>query len=356
MNQSTSEFLRRVLIVLGLGALAVVLYQLFHAIFGIALIIFGGVLLAVLIDGVARWLHGHTPLSRKVAVGVVWLVAIALFAAGSWFLGPRIAEQGQALSERLPGMFGALKRWLSEFAWGAPIAQQMPDSLSGLMADDVSVGAVTAVFSTVFGALPNLFIILFVGVYVSINPLLYVRGILTLVPKAHRPRANEVASALGNGLRMWLVGRIASMTVVGVLTAVALLLFGIPLALTLGLIAALLSFVPYFGPIMAFVPALAVALGEGSHAIATVSAIYVGVQFAESYLITPFIQKRTISMPPALLITGQVVLGVLAGTVGVAVATPLVVMVAILVQMLYVQDVLGDDVTVMGAKDKEAAA
>ncbi len=348
MNQSTSEFLRRALIVLGLTLLAVALYEIFQTIFGILLVIFGGALLAMLIDAVARWAQGYTPLSRKVTVGLVWLTAVVLLVAGSWLIGPRIAEQGQALSERLPRLFTELKDWLNHFGWGNVVAKQIPNSLGDAMPDSVSLGDVTSVFSTVFGALPNVFIILFVGVYVSIDPLLYVNGVMRLVPQAQRARAREVAGALGNGLRMWLLGRIASMTVVGVLTALALMLFGIPLALTLGLIAALLSFVPYIGPIVAFLPALAVALGEGSQAIIIVAAIYIAVQFAESYLITPFIQKRTVSMPPALLITSQVVLGVLAGTVGVAVATPLVVIVIILVQMLYVQDMLGDDVTVMG--------
>ena len=328
--------------------LAALLFTVVRAIFGILLIIFGGVLLAVLIDGVARWLHRHTPLPRKAGVGVVLTCAIALIALAVWQLGPRIAEQGQALSERFPRMLEEGKAWLRQYDWGSAIANQMPGSISELMPDEIPFGALTSAFSTLSGALPNVFIILFVGVYVALSPLLYVDGILRLVPKAHRPRAHEVASALGTGLRMWLLGRISSMTIVGVLTAVGLMLFGIPLALTLGLIAALLSFVPYIGPILAFVPALAVALSEGSQAMIAVVGIYAAVQFAESYLITPLIQKRTVSMPPALLITSQVVLGVLAGTVGVAVATPLVLMVIILVQMLYVQDVLDDDVTVMG--------
>lgn len=354
MNQSTSEFLRRVLIVLVLGALTVMLYDLIQAIFRVALIVFGGVLLAVLVDGIARWLEHRTPLPRRAAVGVVLALAVVLFAVAGWQLGPRIAEQGAVLSDRLPRIAAELKDWLRQFEWGTSIAQQMPDSLNEAMPDGVPLGALSSAFSAVFGALPNVFIILFVGVYVALSPLLYVNAVLRLVPKAHRPRAQEVASALGNGLRLWLLGRISSMTVVGALTAVGLVSFGIPLALTLALLAALFSFVPYIGPILAFVPALAVALGEGSQAVIAVAAIYVGVQFAESYVITPLIQKRTVSMPPALLITSQVVFGVLAGIIGVAVATPLVVIIVILVQMLYLQDVLGDDVQVMGEDGSDA--
>ncbi len=348
MALSTSDFLRRVLIVLVIGALAVVLYDVIQTVFGVLLILFGGVLLAVLIDGVARLLSRHTPLSRIVAVGVVLVVAAALIAAGVWYLGPRIAEQGGELAERLPETMKRVEDWLRQFGWGTAIAEQMPDSPSEAMPENAPLGAVTTAFSTVLGALANVFIILFIGIYAAVNPTLYTDAVVRLVPKRHRPRAEDVVSALGRGLRYWLLGRIASMTVVGLLTAVGLMLFGIPLALTLGLIAAIFSFVPYIGPILALVPALAVALGEGSQAVVTVLGIYVAVQFAESYLITPLIQKRAVSMPPALLIASQVILGVLAGAVGVAVATPLVVVAVILVQMLYVEDVLGDDVEVMG--------
>jgi len=172
--------------------------------------------------------------------------------------------------------------------------------------------------------------------------------VVHLLPPSRRPRTRTVFAALGSALRHWLLGRIASMLVVGLLTGIGLMIFGIPLALALGLIAALLSFVPYIGPILALVPALAVAAGEGTQAVVIVLMIYGAVQIVESYLVTPLIQQRAISMPPALLIAAQVVMGALAGFVGVAVATPLVVVVIVLVQMLYVEDVLGDEVEVMG--------
>jgi predicted PurR-regulated permease PerM len=348
MSLSTSDFLRRALLVLGLGALAVVLYDVLHAVFGVLLILFGGVLLAVLIDGLARLLSRHTPLPRIASVGVVLVVATAIVGAAGWFLGPRIADQGGELAERLPETMTAVEAWLRQFGWGTAVAEQMPDSASEAMPEDAPIGAVTTAFSTILGALTNVLIILFVGIYGALNPSLYVDAVVRLVPKPHRPRAEEVIAAIGSGLRRWLLGRIASMAVVGALTAVGLMLFGVPLALTLGLLAALFSFVPYIGPILALVPALGVALGEGSQTVVTVLGIYLAVQFVESYLVTPLIQQRAVSMPPALLIASQVILGALAGAVGVAVATPLVVVAVVLVQMLYVEDVLGDDVEVMG--------
>ncbi len=356
MATSRTEFTRRVLIVLGIVAVAVVLFEVAHAVFGVVLLLFLGVLLAVFLDGLARWLSRHTPLARKASVGVVLVVLTALLIGAGWLLGPRIAEQVAALTEAVPRTMERVEAWLRQFNWGEAVVERMPASPGEVLPENASgLGAVTTAFSTVLGALVNVVIVLFVGIYLALSPSLYVDGLVRLVPKGHRVRAREVFAALGTALRRWLLGRIASMTVVGVLTAVGLMLFGIPLAFTLGLIAAVFSFVPYIGPLLAFAPAVAVALGEGGSAVLAVLGIYGVVQFAESYLITPLIQKRAVSMPPALLITAQVLLGVLAGPVGIVVATPLAVVAVVLVQMLYVEDVLGDDVEVMGGGEPAEA-
>jgi predicted PurR-regulated permease PerM len=138
------------------------------------------------------------------------------------------------------------------------------------------------------------------------------------------------------------------MAVVGFLTAVGLWVAGIPLAFVLGLIAALLSFVPYIGPIASVVPAALVALAESPTKVLYVFIIYGVVQLLESYLITPLIQERAVSIPPAVLISAQVIMGILAGAIGVLMATPLAVVLIVLVQMLYLADVLGDPVSTLG--------
>jgi predicted PurR-regulated permease PerM len=349
MALSRAEYVHRVLIALGLTALALVLLEGLQHLAGALLILFAGVLLAVLLDGFARLLDYHSPLSRRAALAIEVVVLAGAAVAMGWWLGPRIGGEMGELAETLPGTMDRAEAWLRGSAWGTFIAERMPESADGALPEDSGgLGALRAAFSTVLGALANGLIVLFVGLFLAINPSLYVNALLRLVPPAHRPRGEEVASALGTALRHWLLGRIASMLVVGALTAVGLMVIGIPLALTLGLIAALFSFVPYVGPILALAPALAVAAGEGGQALVAVLIVYGAVQLVESYLVTPLIQQRAVSMPPALLIAAQVVLGTLAGAVGVAVATPLVVVVVVLVQTLYVEGVLDDDVEVMG--------
>ncbi len=354
MPLSRPEYVRRALVIVGLALAAVLFYKVLRVATAVLLVLFGGVLLAVFLHGLARWLSERTPLPRKGALALVVVVLAGLAVGTGWFLGPRVAGQMAALSDQVPQTIDQIEGWLGQFGWGDAMAERLPDTPGEVLPEGRSVfGTLTTAFSTVLGMLANVLIVLFVGLYLATNPSLYVEGVVRLVPPPKRPRAEDVFAALGHALRHWLLGRIASMLVVGALTALGLFVFGVPLALTLGLIAALFSFIPYIGPALALTPALAVALPEGQ--VVTVLAIYGAVQILESYLVTPLIQKRAVSMPPALLITAQIMLGVLAGAVGVAVATPLAVVAVVLVQMLYVEDVLGDDLDVMGGGEPEGA-
>ncbi len=188
----------------------------------------------------------------------------------------------------------------------------------------------------------GLAIILAIGLYLAAEPGLYKNGFLQLIPAARRARTREVLEAVGSTLQWWLWGKLLGMLVIGVLTTLGLLLLGIPLALTLGLLAALLTFIPNIGPILAVVPAALLALIESPTKAFYVLALYFVIQTIESYLITPLVQRRTISMPPALTITAQMVMGVLLGAMGVVLATPLTAAAMVVVKMLYVEDALGE--------------
>lgn len=132
------------------------------------------------------------------------------------------------------------------------------------------------------------------------------------------------------------------MIVIGVLTAIGLWLLGVPMAVTLALIAALLTFIPNIGPILAVVPAALLALLQSPMQVVYVCLLYFGIQTFESYLLTPLVQRRTVSLPPALTIFAQVLAAVLLGGLALSLATPMAAALVVLVRMLYLEDVLGD--------------
>ena len=181
-------------------------------------------------------------------------------------------------------------------------------------------------------------------IYFAAQPFIYVNGIVTLVPKDKRARAREVLDEIGLTLSKWLFGKMCSMLLVGAFTAIGLTILGVPLALILGIIAGLLDFIPYLGPLMAGVPGVLIALTISPELAMYTVALFGFIQLAEGYLLQPLVEKKTVALPPALTITMQVLLGALFGLAGVALATPLTAVLAVLVSMLYVQDVLGDNV------------
>ncbi len=138
------------------------------------------------------------------------------------------------------------------------------------------------------------------------------------------------------------------MSVVGGLTTLGLWIAGVPTPLALGLLAAVLSFVPYVGPLLSFVPAVLVALMVSLTKGMYVVIVFGIVQMLESYVITPLVQQQAVSLPPVVLVTAQIAMGVLAGATGVLLAAPLAIVVIVLLQMLYVEEVLGDSVRVLG--------
>lgn len=139
-----------------------------------------------------------------------------------------------------------------------------------------------------------------------------------------------------------MVGKLASMALIGVLTGLGLWLLGIQLALALAVLAGLLSFVPYLGPIVSAVPAVLLAFTQGSQQAFYVILLFLGVQAIEGNVLTPLVQQKAVNLPAAMILFAQIMLGVLLGAMGVVLATPLAAMLFVVVRMLYVEGVLGD--------------
>jgi predicted PurR-regulated permease PerM len=197
-------------------------------------------------------------------------------------------------------------------------------------------------FTSTIGALGNFFITILLAIYFASEPRFYARGFTKLFPIAQRRRVSEVLASIGATLSWWLVGKAGSMLFIGVLTWIGLSIIGVPLALTLGLIAGLLSFIPNFGPIISALPALLLAFIDSPVTTLYVLALFIGVQLIESNIVTPLIERETVELPPGLTIIFQLALAVMVGGLGLVLATPLLAVIMVIVQMIYIQDVLGD--------------
>lgn len=303
----------------------------------VLLVIFAGGLLAVLLHGQGHWI------AAKLGIADGWGIAIFLLGIAGAFAGlgaivaPSIAEQIDELAIRLPEALETLRERIEGYSWGPQLLERLtPQSFPS---PDSGSAAMSAVSST-FGALGNIVIILFIGIYGALDPSAYRRGFIALLAPSLRARSEEVLHATAATLGNWLSAQLMAMTVVGILTAFGLWISGVPLALALGLIAGILAFVPNIGPVIAIVPALLLAFPEGQSALVAVLAIYLGVQALESYVITPLIQQEKVSLPPAFVIAVQLLFGTLFGILGLALATPIAAAVMTFIRLVYVRDYL----------------
>ncbi len=347
-SQDSSFVARRPYATVGVAAGVLLVLVLTTRFIEVLFTVFAGILLAVFLAGVSNELTEGTVLPRPLAL-LLTLIGLVGLIVGLWTLvGPDISEQVNALAALLPDaterLASRVRRSAQQYEW----VRQFVDPSQLLPPVSSVIGRVTNVFQGTLNILVNVFIILFIGIYGAAAPHTYLDGIVRLIPPSSRSRAQEILYAIGRALRWWLTGRLAMMVIVGVLTALGLQLVGIPSPIALGLVAGLCSFVPYLGPVLSVLPAMLVASVLGGTEVVYVLFVYGTVQLLESYLIAPLVQQQAVHIPPAAVITAQFIGGIGAGAVGVLLATPLTIVGIVLVQTLYVEDVLGDDVALLG--------
>lgn len=308
----------------------------------ILLSIFAGILLSVLLHGASQVLSDHTPLSRKSALGLILLALLLTAILAGALLFPELADQATQLGQELRDSWASIQERFSASSAGKWLLQQAPSP--GELRGDVSsiFAGVSAAFSTTLNIATEFIIILFFAVYLAYEPQVYTNGLLKLAPKERRPRLRAVLDEMAYSLRWWLVGQFISMSIIGVLATAGFMLLGLPLAMLLGFLAGLFQFIPVLGPALAFIPPILIALSIDPQTALYVLLLYLGIQTAESYFVTPAIQKGIVSLPPVVLIASQLLLGLFAGLVGFMLAVPLAVVGMVALKMLYVEDILGD--------------
>ena len=336
------KLMRRFVLIDGIAVLFLALIAAVVVAIDALLLIFACVLFAVLLYELSAILCRRFGWNRKLALVVVVLALLLIIGLGGWAMAPQIAEQSTELAQQIPQSLQRLRQMVENQPLLARIAADLPDAKQLIQSMQQFVPNAGIFFGGVLGAIGNVAIILFVGIYFALSPRQYKRGIVKLVPQGKRERAVQVLDDIGDTLARWIIGKSLSMLIVGVATAGGLTLLGVPLGLILGIIAGLLDFIPYIGPIMAGVPAVLIALSISPDLALYTVLLFLGIQTLEGYVLQPLVEARAVEIPPALTIVMQLVFGSLFDFAGIALATPLTAMLMVLVDKLYVEDVLGD--------------
>ena len=359
----------------------------------IVLLTFLGVLFGVALTAGVDWLQRRR-VPRGVGAVLIVLSFLGVLAGLGALTAPSITGQLRELKTQLPAAVGKIQRWVKERQAGVTevLEQVSPEAVAGqangepaAAGKDVQRGQpeqakpgqgqsdkpggeekqpslgqgigdqLGGVARHLFGfasstvaVLGGLLLILFVAIFVAIDAETYQDGLMHLFPHKARRRAREVMSATASMLRRWLFTQFISMVLVGVLTAVVLLIMGIEAAVALGIIAGILEFVPIAGPIMASIPAIAMGFLDGPEKAIYVALAYLAIQQIESNVLYPLLMKKGLELPPVLTIFTQGVLATVFGFIGLLVAVPMLAAAMVPIKMLYVRDVVGDDVKLPG--------
>lgn len=298
----------------------------------VLLVAFGGLLVAVLLNSLASWAGKLLHLSYRWSLSVVVAVLLALFCATAFFVGARVAEQTNQLFTIVPVSIQQIRNLAAQHSWG----QWLQGASSPL------VGAVTRVASQGLRLLVDIVIMAFVGVYFASEPDVYRAGLIHLFPLGMRPQAQSALREVSRNVRWWLFGQIFSMIVIAVLIGLAMWWINMPLALALGLLAGAFEIVPTVGPIVWLVPAMLVALPEGTNELVRVFLVYCGLHLVESYVLVPIVQRRAVRLLPSISILSILFFTLTQGVLGTMMAAPSAVVAIALIKVLYVEDTLGD--------------
>lgn len=338
MVMSDREFVRKVLIVVGIGVLLLIFWQLS----GVFMLAFGSVLVAVILRAFAEVLERYAHAPERWSLALASLIIFVLICLLLVLFGTQMRAQFINISDRLPEGINSLAGRLGI----EDMSKLMPDldlqQGSNLLVRAIGVGG------AIVNGLADLFFIVIAGLYIAASPKLYRVGLVKLFPKGQHERIEGSLHASGQALKLWVVSQLIAMTCVGTLATLAFWFIGLPSPLALGIIAGLLDFIPFLGPILGALPAVLVAFSVSVEAALWTMGAMFAIQQVEGNVIFPLVGKHVIQVPPALALFAIVAGGVLFGIPGLIFGFPLSVVVFVLVKKLYVRETLGEQTPVPG--------
>ena len=333
-------FVERLVIALIVVGIALLLWNLRN----LFMLVFGAVLVSVILNIVARPIRERLKVPDWLALLAAVLIVAGILVAAFWTFGAQVNRQAHALRELIPAAWMAMEARLD--AWG--FGEAVREWTASLRAGGGVVSNVGNLAVIVGNGIADTLLVIVGGVYLAAQPELYRVGMLKLVPQRGRKLAADALEASGRALILWLLGRMVSMTVVGLLTWLGLTIIGVPSALALGLLAAVLEFVPFIGPILAAIPAILLAFAGSPEKAIWTALLFLAIQQFEGNVLEPLVQQRAVDLPPALLLFALVAGGLVFGVVGVILAAPFTVVLFVMVKRLYVQEALHTDTPLPG--------
>ena len=297
--------------------------------------------------------------ARGIGAPLIVLASLALLVGFGAWLAPTIHDQSVEIEHRLPDALDRADAWVNA-RQGSLIGLLLGGTETPADSAQIAAGNTSVVRQRVSAAFGNItrflfpflsstvefvggiIIIIFMSIYIAVDPDLYRRGMMALFPTGWHERSGEVLSEMAAMLRKWFLTQLIAMVTLGVVTTVILALLHVRAAVALGVLAGLLEFIPTIGPILSSLPAIAMGFLDSPEKALWVLVAYVVVHFVESHMLIPLLMKGGINLPPALTILAQALMALLLGFIGLMCAVPLLAATTVAVRMLYVERVVNE--------------
>ncbi len=342
----------------GIGVVGFAALLLFTWYFAATLfLIFAGMLLGVALNAMTDRLGYLVRLPHSLRLTIVCLVLAALLSGVIFLGGATIAQQAAVLSDTIKSQLVSVKAFLEKNGVDtsflelgssttapaasptpgkpgtpeAPAAHNLPSAGAIASSGGAIVSQTLKLLLGTVSAVGNFFIVLFLGLAFAAQPSVYRKGLLFMAPARHRARATVIVDRIGETLERWLIAQIITMAAVFVVTWIGLTIIGIQSSFILGIQAGLLAFIPTVGALIGGLIVVLASLASGWVAAVSAFVLFLGVHALESYVLTPIIQRQALNIPPATLFAFQILLGVVFGIWGLALALPLMAIAKVMI-------------------------
>lgn len=336
MNARDTSF-RLVVKSLLVAVLLVLLLLALLRLLDLLILVFGAVVVATLLRGLANAIERRTPLNATWSLAVALVLVVGGLGGFGWLFGSQLQTDLGAVARTLQTSWDAMRLRVAAFPGGKNVAAAMQNAR---LPTDNFVPRLFGVLNWVTNAAIDLVVFLFGAVFIAADPALYRGGLALLFPREQRPLADEALIDAGLALRQWMIGLVVVMIFIGVFCGLGLWLVGVPSAAGLGLIAGMFELIPYLGPILSAVPVALVAATKGPNTLLLAMAVMLVVHWVEAAVVSPLAQKRVVALPPALSVFGVIAGELLFGPLGLIFASPLLVVAMVLVKRIYVEEAL----------------
>ena len=342
------------------GFAALVVFTWYYA--ATLFLIFAGMLLGVALNAMTKLLGRIVALPHSLRLTIVCLILAGLLSGVAFLGGSTIAQQAAALSDTIKSQVVVVKAFLEKRgidtsyldlgnaaptqdattpapSAGVAATHNLPSAGTIASSGSAIVSQTLKVLLGTISAVGNFFIVLFLGLTFAAQPAVYRNGLLFMAPAAYRPRVTVIVDRIGETLERWLIAQIITMTAVFLVTWIGLAIIGIQGSFILGIQAGLLAFIPTVGALLAGVIVVLASLASGWIAAASAAALFLGVHAMESYVLTPILQRQALDIPPATLFAFQILLGVVFGIWGLALALPLMAIAKVLIDYFKAEEI-----------------